>query len=101
MINNRQYKARRIAVIGVTGTGKSTLMLRVVDTHPGDLILIFDWQAREFSEELGIRPAESRHELEEKIASGQRVITFDPTCEAGAPLEDAKPDFEWFCEMAY
>lgn len=97
-INDLDYKPRRVLVLGVSGTGKSTLTARLIHTHPAPLVLVYDWQGGEFGRRLGGRLCASREELAEAIDGGTRLVCYD------AEVGEQDPQgagFEWFCEMAF
>jgi hypothetical protein len=97
-INELNYQARRLLLLGVTGTGKTTLACRLVYSHPAPLVLIYDWQGAEFAQRLGATPAESREELAARIESGERLVCYDAESSENEPEGDG---FTWFCEMAF
>jgi hypothetical protein len=96
--NNPTYKARRALVIGVTGTGKTTLIAKFIHTHPAELVLIYEWQGTEFRSLVGGTVARSRNELKDAIDHGDRIICYD--AEQGE--EDPRGEgFDWFCGMVF
>lgn len=100
VINNLDYKARSVLILGVKRTGKSTLAFRLIDSHPVPLVLIYDWQGAEFSRRLGVRPLESREAVGQALRRGDRIICY--AAEKGETKETLKGEgFEWFCDMAF
>jgi hypothetical protein len=97
-INNLDYKARRVLILGVSRTGKSTLMARLIYTHPAPLVLVYDWQGGEFAKRLGAVLATDREMLAKKIDEGHRIVCYD--AEAGEH-DPQGGGFEWWCEMVF
>lgn len=96
--NNLDYKARRVLVLGVSRTGKSTLTARLIYTHPAEIVLVYDWQGGEYAKRLGAKLCFSREALAEAISQGHRIICYD--AEAGED-DPQGAGFEWFCGMAF
>lgn len=99
-INDHKYQARRVLVLGTTGTGKTTLATRLIYSHPAPLVLVYDWQGGEFAERLGAKLAHSRHELAAAIKSGDRICCYAGAGDQATP-EEVATDFDWFCSMAF
>jgi hypothetical protein len=100
-INNLDYPARRIVVMGTTRTGKTTLAARLAHSHPAPLVLIFDWQGGEFASRLGEKVASTREELAAQIDSGRRVICYYPYHIPEKNIEEWAEEFDWFSAMVF
>lgn len=100
-INDLDYNAQRILILGTTGTGKTTCASRLIHLHPADLVLIYDWQAGEFAHRLGVLPSHTRDAVALRIEQGQRIVCYDPQIPFGGDMDQVQADdFAWFCEMA-
>lgn len=97
-INNLDYKARSLLILGVKRTGKSTLAARAIHTHPAELILIYDWQGGEFAKRLGNRLCLSREDVEKALQDGSRIICYDAEAGEADPRGEG---FAWFCTMVF
>lgn len=99
-INNHEYKARRILVLGTSGTGKTTLATKLILTHPAPLVLIYDWQGAEIGKRVGASIAYTRPALAEILDRGDRLVSYYPGLDK-RPKAERIADFDWFCGMAF
>lgn len=98
MKNNLQYQARRVLILGTSGTGKSTLIAKLIDSHPAQLVLVYDWQGGEICKRVSGLLVTSRAAFVEAVEAGHRIVCYD--AETGE--EDEKgAGFDWFCETCF
>lgn len=99
-LNNLDYKARSVLILGVKRTGKSTLASRLIHSHPAPLVLVYDWQGGEFGRRLNEKGYNSREEVLQAIEEGRRVVCYN--AERGEHKSEIKTEgFDWFCDMAF
>lgn len=97
---NLLHDAVRIAICGVTSTGKSTCAERIAASYllKGRRVFIYDHQAGEFAQRLGKQPISSFDGLREALQRNDKIFCFDPYEEFGG---DAEAGFLFFCEWVW
>lgn len=84
----------KVVIVGVSGTGKSTLFERLIKKERGvKWIFLYDHKSGDLARRFGVRPCFDEDELIEAIERGGYVI-FDPRKKF--PGDKAK-GFAWFC----
>lgn len=98
--SNRQLKASIHAVIGGTGSGKTTTVLQAVKRGKPTRIMVWDTKG-EFALELGYKPVRTIKELSDVLLAagvrGQFKVAFQPSGDS----KKMRRDFSRFCLLAF
>ena len=91
------HKPTKILILGRSGSGKTTYLLRYVDSAPQQYIFIFDHKL-EFLERMGIQPYYTVGECAEALKRKETTISYCYAEEFEGEVETA---FEFYCEWVY
>jgi hypothetical protein len=87
----------KILIVGKSGVGKTTYLIRYVENAPQTRVFIFDHK-REFEFRCGIVPATSIDECAEKVKRGEKYISYFYATDYPGDSESA---FQFYCEWVY
>jgi NADH/NAD ratio-sensing transcriptional regulator Rex len=98
-LNNFEYKASSVLILGTKRCGKTTYSVRYIDKYPGEVVVVYDWQGGEIAHRVGGHLVDSRDALAEKLDDGEvKVICYN----AEVAEKDPKGEgFEWFCHFCF
>jgi hypothetical protein len=91
------HQPTKILLVGKSGSGKSTYQIRYLKNAKYDTIFIFDHKL-EILNRLGIQPAYSVEECEEKLKRGEKYISYSHVSDYPGDSESA---FQFYCAWCY
>jgi len=92
------HKPSKILILGKSGSGKTTWLLRYVQNTPYTRVMIFDHKM-EFQNRLKIQPVYSFEDVEKKFCAGEKIISYHYSQEYPGDCENAFQDYsEWTYE---
>lgn len=93
---NYAHKPTKIAIVGGSGSGKTTYFLRYLTRTRAVLKFVFDGDEGELADKLKIRPALTPLQLIEQARNG--LVCFDPSKMYPGNVETG---FKFFCEWTF
>jgi hypothetical protein len=91
------HKPTKILIVGKSGSGKTTYLLRYAENSGHDRIYIFDHKL-EFEERMGVSPSFTFDDVLERTKKGERYISYHYSEEYPGMAENA---FQDYCELIY
>lgn len=84
-IQKQDHPSIKVCVTGISGTGKSTLLEKLIRRENARWIFIFDHKQGDFARRFGVKPCYTLNDLQSAVKRGG-VVIFDP---AEFTLDDA------------
>lgn len=96
-VENWNWPSKKVLITGNSGTGKTTLLEKLVRKEKARWKFVYDHKHGEFSKRFGVQPCYSPEELCDQAGKGGWVV-FDPIkCYPGKPEQG----FAFFCDFCF
>ena len=88
----------KVVCVGTSGTGKTTLFMRLIARVRADWVFIYDHKDGDMSRRWGVPSCSSADDLFEAVGAGKRTVVFNPHEMFPG---DSEAGFGFFCRFVW